>query len=397
MGVDYRIFGTPMEFWLKHMPRGMHLKSEGFASWLYDPKGQFTLRDYCRENDLPYQDVGLPVSLDIFSSYGMEFQKRHVPDLEQRKVIHVQRSGEGFKVTLDTGEEVLTRRVVVAVGLTYFEYIAPELAVLPKEVMTHSSRHHDLERFAGREVIVVGAGASALDLAALLHQVGASVEVVARAPRLRFHDPPHEGPRPLLDRLRTPATGIGAGWKLWMCANLPLIFRQMPEEFRIEKVRQILGPAPCWFTREQVVGKVGLNLGMSIRSAEMNGGRPHLNLISDSGETRSIAADHVIAATGYKYDVRRLSFLDPEIVSGIQRVGESPALSANFESSVRNLYFIGVTAANTFGPLLRFAFGAGFAAPRISKHLSRTSSRTFVQGGSVAQAETSDARDVVAQ
>ncbi len=263
--------------------------------------------------------------------------------------------------------------------------------------MTHSSRNHDLERFAGREVIVVGAGASALDLAALLHDVGASVEVVARAPRLLFHDPPPEGPRSIVDRLRTPASGIGVGWKVWMCANLPLIFRHMPEEFRIEKVRRILGPAPCWFTKEQVAGKVGLHLGMSIKTADMHGGHPRLGIVSGAGETRSLEGDHVIAATGYRYDVRQLGFLDPEIIAGIQRVGDSPALSSNFESRVQNLYFIGVTAANTFGPLLRFAFGAGFAAPRISKHLVRTVSRTFVQGGTFSTAETSDTPDAVAQ
>jgi FAD-dependent urate hydroxylase len=42
-GVDFRIIGTPMEFWLKHMPKGMHLKSEGFASSLADPGSTFTL------------------------------------------------------------------------------------------------------------------------------------------------------------------------------------------------------------------------------------------------------------------------------------------------------------------------------------------------------------------
>jgi hypothetical protein len=31
-----------------------------------------------------------------------------------------------------------------------------------------------------------------------------------------------------------------------------------------------------------------------------------------------------------------------------------------------------VTAANTFGPLLRFAFGAKFTAPHISAHLAKT-------------------------
>jgi hypothetical protein len=397
MGVDFRIFGAPMEFWLKHMPQGMHLKSEGFASSLYDAHLQFPLKAYCRENNLPYADIGTPVPLETFAAYGLEFQKRYVPELEPRKVTLVRRSNGGFNVTLDNRDIVHARRVVVAVGLTYFEHVPPELSFLPKEAMTHSARHHSLDRFAGREVVVVGAGASALDIAALLHQVGATVEVIARAPRLRFHDPPGDKPPSILDRLRNPVTGIGAGWKLWMCANLPLLFRQMPEQFRIEKVRRILGPAPCWFTREQVVGKVGLNLGMTIRSAEMRHGRPRLEVLTESGRITTCEADHIIAATGYKYDVRRLTFLDPAIVTDVRRAGDSPALSANFESTVPNLYFIGVTAANTFGPLLRFAFGAGFAAPRLAKHLARTASRTFVRGGLLSEPETSSTRDAVAQ
>src|ERR1700738_1759662 len=48
-GVEHRIVGDPMQFWLGHMPRGMLLKSDGFASSLYDPKAEFTLRRYCAE------------------------------------------------------------------------------------------------------------------------------------------------------------------------------------------------------------------------------------------------------------------------------------------------------------------------------------------------------------
>ncbi len=87
-----------------------------------------------------------------------------------------------------------------------------------------------------------------------------------------------------------------------------------------------------------------------------------------------LSPDHIIAATGYKPDLRRLTFLDPGIVSALRCVDKSPALSSKFESSEPNLYFVGITAANTFGPLLRFAFGAGFAAPRLARHLMRTAS-----------------------
>jgi cation diffusion facilitator CzcD-associated flavoprotein CzcO len=30
-GIRYRIIGSPMQFWVSHMPDGMQLKSEGFA------------------------------------------------------------------------------------------------------------------------------------------------------------------------------------------------------------------------------------------------------------------------------------------------------------------------------------------------------------------------------
>lgn len=373
-GVDFRIFGNPMEFWLKHMPAGMHLKSEGFASSLYDPQGLFPLAAYCKERGLPYSDIGSPVPLEVFAAYGQEFQNRYVPNLEQNKVVAVRKDPTGFEVTLDSGEKFSARRVIVAVGLTYFSSIPGELASLPREFVSHSSQHGPIDHFQGLEVAIVGAGASAIDLAAVLHQAGARVQVLARGPRFRFQNPPDNAEPGWLDNLRDPVTGIGVGWKLWACANLPLVFRLMPEEFRIDQVRKVLGPAPCWFTKELVVGKVGLQAGVTIESAAVQDGRVHLQLANRDGGRSTMAVDRVIAATGYKYDLRSIRFLDSDTISSLKRAGTLPELSSNFESSVPGLYFVGITAAHTFGPLLRFAFGAGFTAPRISRHLARTAS-----------------------
>jgi thioredoxin reductase len=376
-----------MEFWLKHMPTGMHLKSEGFASSLFDPDSSFTLKAYCQERGLSYADIGNPVPLDVFAAYGVEFQKRFVPELEHRRVTSVQRAQSGFKVTLDNGEVFAARRVVVAVGLTYFPHVPPELAALPKEFIAHSSAYGTIDHFRGRDVAVVGAGASALDLAALLHEAGASVQVISRGPKIRFHDPPKDIDPSWFARMRKPVTGIGPGWKLFMCTNLPRVFRLMPAQFRIEKVRTILGPAPCWFTKEQVIGKVGFQLGVSINSAVVKSDRVALELSDTSGSRKTIDVDHVIAATGYRPDLRRMTFLDPSIISAIECVDTTPALSSNFESTVNNLYFIGVIAANTFGPLLRFAYGAGYAAPRLSRHLTRTAAKNLAPSMLPADAE----------
>ena len=50
----------------------------------------------------------------------------------------------------------------------------------------------------------------------------------------------------------------------------------------------------------------------------------------------------------------------------------SPVLSSSFESSVPGIYFAGVAAANSFGPVMRFAFGAGFAARRLTETMAKS-------------------------
>jgi thioredoxin reductase len=385
LGVDFRIFGSPMHTWQTQMPKGMRLKSEGFASSLYDPDSIFTLEKYCEQQGIPYADVGLPVPLETFISYGLEFQRRFVPQLEDKLVVSLHRGSTGFQITLGDGEVVAARKVVTAVGISHFGYVPPILAALPEEFVSHSSRHSTLDHFKGREVIVVGAGASALDLAALLHRAGASVQLVARKPRVRFHDPPDQLDPSLRQRLRTPVTGIGPGWKLFLCANAPLVFRQMPERFRFAKVKQILGPAPGWFIKQEVVGKVPFNLGVSITGASVQSGRVSLQLMDSAGDQRTLLTDHVIAATGYQVDLRRLTFMDSDVLEGIRSVEQTPVLSSNFESSVPGLYFVGTSAANTFGPVLRFAYGARFTARRLSKHLSRSSSHNLVRRGRAAE------------
>ncbi|MDF0643859.1 MAG: NAD(P)-binding domain-containing protein [Nitrospira sp.] len=369
-GVNFRIFGNPMGFWLKHMPKGMRLKSEGFASFLYDPDSAFTLKHYCERAGLAYADLGLPVPLETFTSYGLEFQKRFVPELEDKLVVSVRRAGMGFQVSIEDGEIVKTQQVVLAVGLTYYAYLPPILSSLPKELVSHSSAHNCLDRFKGREVAVVGAGASALDLAALLHQAGALVQLVARGSEIHFHTQRIKPPT-LIDQLRAPITGIGPGWKLFWCTNLPLVFRLMPERFRFLVAQKILGPAPGWFIKEEVVDKVPFNLGVTITEASAKNGRVYLQLTDSSGSPRTLVTDHVIAATGYKVDLRRLTFLDSEIQSGMRSVDHTPILSSKFESSVPGLYLVGVSATHTFGPLLRFAFGARFTAARLSRHLAK--------------------------
>lgn len=369
--LEFRIFGDPMAMWRNRMPKGMRLKSEGFASSLYDPDGSFTLARYCADNKLPYADVGLPVLLETFTQYGLEFQRRFVPDVENRTVSDVRNDADGFKITFEDGGVLNARRVVVAVGIGHFALLPPMLEGMPAALVTHSSDHHALDKFADRDVAVVGAGASAVDIAALLQQAGARPTLVARTDQLRFQDPPPPDgqTRSLATRLRWPVSGIGNGWKSYLCAELPLVFRAMPEPFRLKVVRTHLGPAPCWFTKEEIDGRVALRLGRSIDGIRADQDRVRLSLGGPDGP-EELLVDHVIAATGYRADLRRVPFISSELRGAIASTAQTPILSSRFESSVPGLFFVGALSANTFGPLTRFAFGAGFAAERVAERLA---------------------------
>jgi thioredoxin reductase len=368
-GRDFRIFGAPMRFWSNHMPRGMRLKSEGFATDLYDPGGEFTLKAYCAENHIPYQDIGLPVRLDTFTSYGLEFQRRYVPSLENVQVLSLSRVAGGFSIDTLAGETVIAQRVVIAAGILNFAHVPPLLRQLPAELMSHSSDHSDLDKFRGRRVAVLGAGASALDLAALLLDAGASVDLVARRSAIAFHDPPNE-PRSLLQTLQAPRSGLGTGWRSRMCTDAPLVFHAMPQSFRFRVVERHLGPAPCWFIRDAVDGRLPMHLGATVTGAEAVDGRVKLSFSQPGQGERSIEVDHVSAATGYRVDVSRIPFLTPELLRHVDAAEGTPILSRHFESSVPGLFFIGAAAANSFGPLLRFAYGARFAAKRVASRLA---------------------------
>ncbi len=373
LGVDFRIFGGPMLNWSTKMPRGMLLKSDPFASNLCAPEGAFTLKDFCQREGIPYADEGKPISVENFIAYGEAFQRRFVPEVEERFVVALDRVADGFAVQLDDGEMVVGRKVVIAIGISDFPYMPATLAPIPGFV-SHASQHVDMGAFRGRELAVVGAGSSAVDLAALLHEGGASVHMVTRRP-LRIHGRVAGAEPTLAHRLRHPNTGIGPGWKNVFFTRTPHLFRLLPQDRRRHWVEHTHGPAGGWFMRDRVIGKVALIEGFAPSAAEPRDGRVDLHLSGQDGAPRTLTVDHVIAATGYKIDLRAVKFLPETLRGEIALLGPAPELSPHFETSVPGLYIVGPAAAYSFGPLFRFVAGVEFAAPRLARHFAASLSR----------------------
>jgi thioredoxin reductase len=370
-GIPFRIFGRPMDSWLKHMPKGMMLKSDGFASNIYDPENAFTLSKFCSERGIPYADAGLPVRLETFGAYGLAFRDRMVPELEDKLVTGVEGLPNGFRLQLEDGETFEARKVVLAVGITHFENVPENLAHLPEEFFSHSARHQEVEPFRGKDVVVIGSGASALDLAGLLHEGGANVQLVSRSKELKFHSQPTGKPRSRWAQIRHPQSGLGPGLRSRFYADAPNVFHYLPKQLRLDVVKTALGPSGGWFIRDKVIGKLPLHLGFAPQTAEVRNNRVHLKVRAADGSEKKIETGHIIAATGYKVDLERLKFVSPEIRSRVKEINRVPVLSSSFESSVPGLYFVGVAAANSFGPVMRFAFGAGFAAQTLTRSLAK--------------------------
>jgi thioredoxin reductase len=306
--------------------------------------------------------------MESFAEYGVWLQKRLVPEVETVDVSLIEPVSGGFRVSLTSGERFEAQRVVVAVGLRYYQRTLEPLAHLPREVASHTSQHSSYEPFRGRDVCVIGAGQSALEAATLLHEAGARPQLLVRGPGPIFHTqtPPD---RSILARLREPITVLGAGRMHWVLEHFPWAPHWLPTRKRVAFTRGYLGPAGAWWLRERFEGKVPVRSRCEVVSARVEGDGVVLRVREPGGENE-IRAHAVIAGTGFEVDVDRLPFLDPSLRTRIARIERAPQLDRHFQSSVPGLYFAGVSAMFSFGPLVRFVCGTSFCCPVLARHLA---------------------------
>jgi FAD-dependent urate hydroxylase len=367
-GVEHQTFGQTMGAWRFNMPAGMHLKSEPYASDLSASRSGFLAGDYCRQANEIYHRRVIPLTREQFIDYGTWFADHLVPDIDETEVVSLSReSTGGFLLRTANDQSMKANKVVVATGIIPFAYLPPELSELPSDLVSHSSEHSDLERFRGKEVLVVGGGSSALETAALLLEQGTSVKLIARDTILSWPAPNPANPN-RFERLRRPVVRLCEGWTCWGYDRLPDVFRMLPKSTRVEKSLGFLGPAGAWWLRERVEGRVPMLLGHHLIGAAAAGDRVQLNLSTLTG-TVTETADHVIAGTGFRFDLTRLGYLAPSLRTDLKVFAGAPVLNHHLESNVPGLFFTGALAAPSLGPLMRFVAGTHFTAPRVAQRL----------------------------
>lgn len=363
-GFDFRVFGEPMSFWNASMPAGMLLRSSWEASHIADPDRLLTLDAY---RAVSGNHISAPVSLERFVEYGLWFQKRALPELERKKISCVERDGNSFRVSLDGGEEVRTRRVIIAAGIAFFAYRPQEFRDLPPSLASHTSERRDLRPFRSKQVAVIGAGQSALETAALLHEAGAEVEVIARTPEIHWL-----GWKARLQQLG-PLSKVFYSWTdvgpagISRIVSAPYLLRQFPRDVQDKLRKRSIRPAGAHWLPQRLKD-VRMTTATQVNSATEDGGRVRLRL-SDSTER---VVDQVFLGTGYRVDVSRYPFLSRQIIQELSVTDGFPQLHGAFESSIPGLHFLGAPAGHSFGPLMYFVSGTRFASRTLRSHLAKS-------------------------
>jgi thioredoxin reductase len=363
---DVRLFGQAMEFWQHHMPKGMILRSTWRGCHISDPGRVLTPEAFERARGIP---LPREVTLEDFVAYGRWFQRQAIPDLDHRHVVRIEAENNNFRLLLDDGCGIGARRVVIACGLGAFARRPPQFDAAGDEFASHTSEHRDLRQFQGQRLVVVGAGQSAIESAALLHEAGAAVEVIMRAPSVRWlrhgtrlHTWLHSGANPLRSVLYTPSN-IGAPGLNWV-VETPQLFRRLPPDLQTWIRTRTTRPAAAGWLRPRTRDVV-ISTGRTVSAADRVGRQLCLTL-DDS--TRRYA-DHVLLATGYRVNVSRYAVLARELVQGIRAHNGYPQLNEGFESTVPGLHFLGATAAQTFGPLMGFVAGTRYASSALTNYI----------------------------
>jgi len=366
-GLDLLIFGEPMEFWNSHMPEGMLLRSPWAASHISDPQTALTMDSFAKSLGT---SIPTPIPLERFVEYGLWFHRQAAPNIDRRKISRIEKDSKGFRLTLQDGEQFTSRRVVIAAGIGSFARRPQQFDNLPKELATHVSDQSSIRRFTGKRVAVIGAGQSALESAALIHEAGGEVELIVRAPSVHWL-----GWRARLQKLGPLAKLLYSPFDIGPAGisrivAVPDLVKYFPRSIQDGFRRRALRPAGArWLVNR--FKDIRISAGRSVESAVPSGGTLRLRL--DDGSSREV--DHALLGTGYKVDVSRYPFLADEIRKDVVNVNGFPKLTPGFESSVPGLHIMGAPSSWNFGPLMFFVCGTDYAARRLARFMVSTVSR----------------------
>jgi FAD-dependent urate hydroxylase len=374
-GLDVRLFGETMSFWEQHMPSGMLLRSPWVASHISTPGNRLSLDAYraLKGND----HLAYPVAVADFIKYGRWFCQQVMLPADKRKIARIEiASSREHRLVLEDGDVLHARRVVVAGGIHPFAHRPSLFAGLPASLVSHTSEQRSFDTFRDKEVLVLGAGQSALEAAGFLHEAGARVEVLIRKSTLRWLGHRQWMHHKAINWMFYGRGDVGPAG-LSIMVQHPNFFRRLPRALQTRWGARAIRPAVSHRLMSRT-RDVPIHHNRFVVEARVQGERLRVRL--DDGTDRTV--DHVILGTGYRVNVARYPFLSPAVLERLDIVDGYPRLNRGFETSLPGLHMLGAPAAWSFGPLMRFVAGTEFVAPALTRSIVRARRRDLVSSWS---------------
>ena len=351
--IDHVLLGRPMSFWKEHMPAGMLLRSA--CDWHLDPVERDTIERFLATRGRLPSDVE-PLSLDLYLEYATWFEETKGIRVRPDRVARLDATGDRFAATFDDGAVLIADRVLLALGYECFAHIPEELAALvPPEVRSHTSDCVSPDRFAGRRILIVGGRQSAFECAALLAEAGATaVHVCHRHDTPAFVLSDWSWVEPTLERIEKEP-----GWYRVLEEREK---EALADRFHAEGRRKLepwLGPrvrhsAITIHPRTRITGSERAPHGLLVRL--------------DSSE--GLEVDHVLFATGYKVDLRRVPLLAAgNLLARIECRDGYPVLDESLQTSVPGLFVTSIPATRDFGPFFGFTVAVRTSARMVGRAL----------------------------
>jgi cation diffusion facilitator CzcD-associated flavoprotein CzcO len=350
-GVPTVVLGEPMGFWRANMPAAMLLRSG--RDWHLDAAGKHTLDAYVEAQGLD-PDALDPIPIDVFIGYADWFAAENGIEPRRERVRALARRNGGFEARMEDGATILADRVVAAPGIANF---AVEPALVRERLApgqwSHTSRTVEFDGLRGRRCLIVGGRQSAFEWTALLVEAGAArIDVVHRHATPEFTASDWSFVDDLLARTRQTR-----GW-----------FRRLPEGQRAAIAQRFwqVGRLQLEPWLADRIAHDSVHLWPRAEPAAVESGPAEAVTVTLGDGTR-LETDHVLLATGYRVDMRRVPYLpdDLALADGF------PVLDEDFQTSLPGLYVPGFPSTRDFGPFFGFVAGATTTAAMIGAALER--------------------------
>lgn len=353
--IEYMHVGSSMDYWKNHMPKMMVLRSA--CDWHLDPINEDTILKYLETKQLKPADVE-PLTLDFYLGYTEWFQLQKGISPLPAWIKKLDRADGHFSASFDDGKTIQAEKVILAVGLRYFKNIPePYSSMFPNGRYHHTAEFVDFSILKDKRVLIIGGRQSAFEWTALIHEQGAkNIHMTYRHETPAFEPSDWAWVNPIMDSM----------------VDNPAWFRNISQEEKDKVTKRMWAEGRLklepWLAKRVTQDTIRLHPQTHVTECKE---LPTKELQITLNDNSSLLIDHVILATGYKMDITRIPLIaNGNIASELKVQNGFPVLDETFQSSIPNLYFTGLPAAQDFGPFFGFTAAAKTSAKIIGRALS---------------------------